>query len=398
MPLRDNYADIQKLLKEQQDRNDAAAAKNEANWNMALGGVNNAVSNFNNNPLMQQANTNALNLARNPEAINDQMQQQIQNRQSNLTNAAMNSQQAQLRGQLAERGQLGGSAETLAMNRLSQMRQDTLADKSAELDVQRANQRNADIMNATQLAAGLAGQTYGVQGGAAATIMGNLPQYLPDDITGQLALLQNFGQGGGGYGGGATSGQYQGSGVGQGGATGGMSGGNGMTLEQLQAIQGSTQLSGHNNSYPTTGGTINGINYVNQGFNAQGTGSGGFTSRPRVPANTNVPQVFQNQGGFDGTGPTQGLAADGVNTVNYATGSQTQIASRPAGGFDGTGPTQATPMQARPAYMPKNQGGSIMTDGTFIDNMSPQQIANQSTGITFGGFSDEDLNNFNSFG
>ncbi|MDP2990546.1 MAG: hypothetical protein Q8O57_08285, partial [Kiritimatiellota bacterium] len=97
------------------------------------------------------------------------------NRASNLINAAANTQRERLMGQLAQRGQLGGSSEQAMMGGLERDRMARLADAGNQLAAQRA-----------QL--GL---------GAAQTYLSELPQFMGQDLSGWGALF-GAGQGGGG--------------------------------------------------------------------------------------------------------------------------------------------------------------------------------------------------------
>ncbi len=67
------------------------------------------------------------------------------------------------------------------------------------LEVQRANQRNQDMYNAINSGRGQSAADYGIQMDTANTLIGNLPQYQPMDMSGWIAALGNQGQQGGGY-------------------------------------------------------------------------------------------------------------------------------------------------------------------------------------------------------
>jgi hypothetical protein len=88
-------------------------------------------------------------------------------------------------------------------DRVAKQRIAALTEQMTGLDVQRANQRNADIMNATQLGSGLAGQRANLNLGVGQAWQ--LPQVLPDNYAGLAALLGNGGNrtpvgGGNGFG------------------------------------------------------------------------------------------------------------------------------------------------------------------------------------------------------
>lgn len=183
------------LMQAQLQRNRETRDYNRGLWNTERDYTSAVPERFRADPVYQGARTQAQALVNDPEALNDATQQKIINRTTNMRNALFDSARGKERRQLAARGQLGGSAERQSLERLERGRAADLMRTVTDLEVQRANQRNRDIMAATQLAQGVAGQEAGLYGQAAATRMAGVPYESPEDLSGFGALLGALGQG-----------------------------------------------------------------------------------------------------------------------------------------------------------------------------------------------------------
>jgi len=180
---------IQGLLQQQIAENQNARGLTLGAYNEAKDYLLGGPGQFAANPLNPQAQQNALALAQNPEAINDQTQQQIINRQMNLVNAAADQRQKDALGALAASGQLGTGDEQVTLDRLNKARQATLADEATKLDIARANQRNQDIINATKLAGAEGNRQYAPYADTAHTLFTNPLRVNPMDLSGLVAGL-----------------------------------------------------------------------------------------------------------------------------------------------------------------------------------------------------------------
>ncbi len=187
------------LLNLQMGENAWAKQQNQANWDLARNNLMGVTGRYQGDPLTQQARSNGLAMAQNYQLD----PQDAINRASNLVNAASNSAQRAQMGDLAASGQLGGSAGGIAQDRLERARMAQLAQTGSDIQTQYGQLNFQRGLQATQQAQGLAGQASGLDMGVASTLIGNLPQYLPDDYSAYARLLaMNSGGGGGAAGGG----------------------------------------------------------------------------------------------------------------------------------------------------------------------------------------------------
>lgn len=187
----------------QRQSNDWARNQNQQNYNEAKNFMLGIMPGYDADPMNQGARGLAAGLMADPEALNDQTQQKIINRAKAAVDSQMNAALAQGRDLLSSSGQMSTGNMQALQDRVAKQRIAALTEQMTGLDVQRANQRNADIMNATQLGSGLAGQRANLNLGVGQAWQ--LPQVLPDNYAGLAALLGNGGNrtpvgGGGGFG------------------------------------------------------------------------------------------------------------------------------------------------------------------------------------------------------
>lgn len=202
---------ISGLLAQQMANNNQARQQNEANWTAARDHLLNVGTQYNNDATANATRNLTNQFLANPEAINNQTQQNILNRSANTINSNIQAQMQQGAGVLGAGGQLDASSIRSMQERLGRQGQSQLLDTQANLDVQRAMQRNTDFMNAAQTGRAMSAQDYGVKMGIANSYLENLPQYMPDDLSGYAAMMAGQGGGGGsgggmGFGGGGAPG------------------------------------------------------------------------------------------------------------------------------------------------------------------------------------------------
>jgi hypothetical protein len=190
----------QGLFDMQTKSNMDARSQNQANYDEAKGFMLGIVPGYDKDPMNTGARGLAAGLMADPEALNDQTQQKIINRAKAAVDAQMNAQLSQGRDLLASSGQMSTGNMQALQDRVAKQRIAALTDQATGLDVQRANQRNADIGNAVQMGSGLAGQRANLNLGVGQAWQ--LPQVLPDNYAGMAALLNLGGSKTGlGYGG-----------------------------------------------------------------------------------------------------------------------------------------------------------------------------------------------------
>ena len=185
---------LSQMLQMQREENAKTQAQNEATRQATLGELGNVGSAFRGDPLWQATRSSAQNMLANPEAINDQTQQMMINRGSNLVNAASNTARGRSRQQLAGMGLLDSSAEQDVLGQTERDRMAQLTDMSTGLDIERAKARNADILRAQQMGAALAGQESGVNQFVAGTRANTDQFYKPEDLSGYAGLFANQAQ------------------------------------------------------------------------------------------------------------------------------------------------------------------------------------------------------------
>jgi hypothetical protein len=193
---------LSQMLQMQREENAKTQAQNMATRQATLGELGNVGSAFRGDPLWQATRSSAQNMLANPEAINDQTQQMMINRGSNLVNAASNTARGRSRQQLAGMGLLDSSAEQDVLGQTERDRMAQLTDMSTGLDIERAKARNADILRAQQMGAALAGQESGVNQFVAGTRANTDLYFNPENLSGYAGAFANQG---GVSGGGASS-------------------------------------------------------------------------------------------------------------------------------------------------------------------------------------------------
>ena len=180
---------IMQLLNMQLAENQRASNKTEGAYNEAKGILMQGPGRYDADPLTQAARQRAQLLAADPEALNDITMQKIVNRSSNLANSAARQRERGALGELAEGGQLGGSAEQQVMGNLAGQQMSELANIGSNAEIMRANQRNQDIMNATNLAGGLGAQRDASYQNMSNTLFTNPLRVEPMDLSGLVAAL-----------------------------------------------------------------------------------------------------------------------------------------------------------------------------------------------------------------
>ena len=237
---------LQDIVNRQQAEIERARAQRQEAWKGIQDRLQQFRSEYAADPMVQQSRALATRLMADPEAINDTVAQLIRNRAQNQLAAQYGTMERQGAGSLGESGQLDAASLAAMRERMGASRAGAMAGMTSNLEVQRAQQRNQDIMNAAQLGMAQAGQRAGLDLATAQTYAGAAPyeqadvapygaqlaaysqlmgRYAPPTYQGQAQGQRNYagnaGGGGGqaqyGYGammgGGAPFGIYQGFGM-----------------------------------------------------------------------------------------------------------------------------------------------------------------------------------------
>ena len=218
-----NGMSITDLLNKQMQENEWAKQKNEGEWQNSKSNLAGVMPAYDNDPMNQNARGIAGALAQNPYTYSPQVMQTMQNRQANIVNALGMQRQRQIQGDLGAAGQLGGSSEQAAMERLGFSQMGQLQNQASQLDIQKAMQDKQDLYKAAGLNSQLGEQRNAVNQFQAGTLISHLPQYMPQNLSGWAAIAAGARPGSGGgrsfmQGGGANTGrggsQYTGQGIG----------------------------------------------------------------------------------------------------------------------------------------------------------------------------------------
>lgn len=189
----------QDLMKKQEASSAGTKAFNRGTWADLSGYAKQVPRNYAADPLTQAARGRSAALIADPEAINDQTQQRIINRATNIGNAQANAQREASRREMYGRGLVGGSQQRADINRIERNRSANMMNTATGLDIQRANQRNEDIQRAIATANQLSMSQAGLEAGQANNLLGNAYYEGYDDLSGYGALMGLGAGGGGGF-------------------------------------------------------------------------------------------------------------------------------------------------------------------------------------------------------
>lgn len=188
------------LIGMQRDENARNRALAEANWQEGKAGLLGVLPRYGADPMTTGARGLAAGLMANPEAINDQTQSLIRNAQMNQLGAQGSSAMRRGSAQLASRGQLNPAAQARMQERIGMGTQAAMSRALAQTEIDRALRRNQDIMAAMGAGRQLANDQAGLDMDVRKTFLENMPQYLPEDLSGMAALLARASSSGGGGG------------------------------------------------------------------------------------------------------------------------------------------------------------------------------------------------------
>lgn len=186
------------LIGMQREENARNRALTEANWQEGKRNLAGVMPGYMSDPMTTGARGLAANLMANPEAINDQTQSLIRNAQMNQLGAQGNSAMRRGSAQLASRGQLNPAAQARMQERIGMGTQAAMSRALAQTEIDRALRRNQDIMAAMGAGRQLGNDQAGLNLDVQKTFLENMPQYLPEDLSGMAALLAQTQSGGGG--------------------------------------------------------------------------------------------------------------------------------------------------------------------------------------------------------
>jgi hypothetical protein len=192
------------LLDQQRAENRNSRDMTERNWQEGKNLLLSLMGKYEADPMNKGARSLAQRLLNNPESINDNTQSLIRNQLMNQLGAQAEATRRRQTSSLASRGQLNPAAMSRMNSSLNAQEDAALSRAMAGTEIQRALQRNQDITNASQLGRNLGMDKAGLNMGVSNAFLENMPQYMPEDLSGLAALLfgnKNSGGVGGGGGG-----------------------------------------------------------------------------------------------------------------------------------------------------------------------------------------------------
>lgn len=193
--------DINALLAKQQAQNDQARVRNQGAFDQSAANIRGVTKQYNDpNSQMGQTvqSTRALvqKLLGNPEALNDNVQAQIQARAQNQIRAKQEEQQRLMTNQMMQSGQGDMASLQAGRERLGNQAAAESQRTATGLDIQRANQRNQDYMNAANAGQQFTQQDMNANLAPESTVLQNMLYQMPDDYAGLIGALgqYNYGQ------------------------------------------------------------------------------------------------------------------------------------------------------------------------------------------------------------
>lgn len=192
--------DINALLAKQQAQNDQARVRNQGAFDQSAGNIRDVTKQYNDpNSQMGQTvqSTRALvqKLLGNPEALNDNVQAQIQARAQNQIRAKQEEQQRLMTNQMTQSGQGDMASLQAGRERLGNQAAAESQRTATGLDIQRANQRNQDYMNAANAGQQFTQQDMGANLNPESTVLQNMLYQMPDDYSGLIGALGQYNYG-----------------------------------------------------------------------------------------------------------------------------------------------------------------------------------------------------------
>jgi hypothetical protein len=208
---------LQGLIDAQRGSNQEARRLQEQNWQEGKGMLQGVMPGYYGDPMVQGARGLAGGLMADPEAINDTTQGLIRNQLMNQLGAQGASAQRKGEAQLASRGQMNPAAQARMSERIGMGTESAMSRALSQTEIDRALRRNQDILAAMGAGRQLGNDAAGLNMGVANSFLENMPQYLPEDLSGLAALLAQTmggrgGSGGGLFGTGAQNKESQGNG------------------------------------------------------------------------------------------------------------------------------------------------------------------------------------------
>ena len=180
---------IEQLIAMQRGENARTAGLTEANWQEGKKNLYGVMPGFDADPMTSGARGLAQGLMNNPEAINDQTQAMIRNRLMNTLGAQAGQARTSGMNSLSSRGMMNPAALARMNERLGSQENATLSRAMADTEIERAMRKNQDIMQASGLGRQLGMDRAGLNMDVNKTYLENMPQYMPEDLSGMAALI-----------------------------------------------------------------------------------------------------------------------------------------------------------------------------------------------------------------
>lgn len=185
---------IDSLIADSIKSRDDAKKKQEDLWNKLYGQVSAIPGQYAADPLTQGSNALTQKFLSNPEALNDDTFQKIQGQNASRLRAGTDAQMRQGLGTAAASGLTDPSSISSLQERIGRGAMQDQTNSDTQLQVQRANQRNQDWMNAIQAARG--GAQANIAPGLAVgnSLLQNQPNFQGNDNGGLMGMLYALSQ------------------------------------------------------------------------------------------------------------------------------------------------------------------------------------------------------------
>lgn len=176
--------DINSLISQQQQQNNQARQQQQALWDELKKYMQGIPGQYTNDPRTKATQGLTSQFLANPEALNDNVVAKIKNQNANQIGAQTDNAFKQQSGILAAQGDTDASTLAAMRARLTRegMAQQTGA--NTNLEIQRAQQRNQDYMNALNQGRAQTQADIGVPMQVGQSLLQNQPQFRADDLTG----------------------------------------------------------------------------------------------------------------------------------------------------------------------------------------------------------------------
>lgn len=176
------------LINQQMQQNNQARQQQQALWDELKKYMMGIPGQYTSDPRLKATQALTSRFLANPEALNDNVMAKIMNQTSNNITAQGDNAYRQQAGMLASQGESDASSLAAARARIAREGMAAQTGANTQLEIQRANQRNQDYMNALNQGRAQSQADIGVPMQVGNSLLANQPQFRADDLSGLGAL------------------------------------------------------------------------------------------------------------------------------------------------------------------------------------------------------------------